>query len=428
MRPATKVGVAGFCLIAATYGLARYAYGLFLPALRRDLGMSESLAGFVASGSYLAYCAAILVSAWGTKRFGARMVVGAAGAAATLGMAGLALAATADAAAVAVLVAGLSTGLASPPLASAVAHSAPPRQRDLWNGVINSGTSAGVLLSGPVALTLAAQWREAYAVFAALAAATTIMAYMAIPSAAGLDRAAATSEKARLPRPLLSAAFTTGFASAAIWIFGGETLASAGWDATTISGVWVVIGVAGFVGAGAGRLVDHAGLGSAHAIAVGALVTATLLFAVAPHTGWTVWMAAALFGAAYIIVSGVYLIWAVNSAPAQAAGVLATAFLVLSLGQAAGAATFGVAAAASSLKVATAVFALVGALAIGLQGRRLDEGDARRKKTPSRCASQQDHSRPSCKTAQSIATAPVSRTKTARPPNGARRRSRATSG
>jgi predicted MFS family arabinose efflux permease len=401
---AAKVGVAGFCLIAATYGLARYAYGLFLPALRRDLGMSESLAGFVASGSYLAYCAAILVSAWGTKRFGARVVVGAAGAAATLGMAGLALATTAEAAAVAVLTAGLSTGLASPPLASAVAHSASPRQRGFWNGVINSGTSAGVLLSGPVALTLATQWREAYAAFAALAAATTILACMATPSAAGLDRAAATLEHARLPRPLLSAAFTTGFASAAIWTFGGEALASAGWDATTISGVWVVIGAAGLIGAGAGRLVDHAGLLGAHAIAVGALATATLLFAVAPHPGWTVWLAAALFGAAYIIVSGVYLIWAVNSAPAQAAGVLATAFLTLSLGQAAGAATFGIAAAASSLKAATAVFALVGALAIGLQGRRPDEDDAHRVKTWSRCASQQDHSRPPRTRAPSSAT------------------------
>jgi hypothetical protein len=34
-------------MIAVTYGLARFAYGLFLPEMRESLGLSETILGLI---------------------------------------------------------------------------------------------------------------------------------------------------------------------------------------------------------------------------------------------------------------------------------------------------------------------------------------------------------------------------------------------
>jgi hypothetical protein len=53
-----------------------------------------------------------------------------------------------------VLVAGSTSGLASPPMGEAVATAIPEGSQDRANALINSGTSVGVALSGPAALLL----------------------------------------------------------------------------------------------------------------------------------------------------------------------------------------------------------------------------------------------------------------------------------
>src|SRR5919112_1549757 len=42
----------GLAMIALTYGLARFAYGLFLPEMRDSLDLSESVLGLIGAGSY----------------------------------------------------------------------------------------------------------------------------------------------------------------------------------------------------------------------------------------------------------------------------------------------------------------------------------------------------------------------------------------
>jgi hypothetical protein len=38
-------------VIAVSFGLARYTYGLFVPDIRADLGISTGFIGLIASGS-----------------------------------------------------------------------------------------------------------------------------------------------------------------------------------------------------------------------------------------------------------------------------------------------------------------------------------------------------------------------------------------
>src|SRR5215212_4510491 len=50
----------GLATIAVTYGLARFAYGLFLPEMRESLDLSDSVLGLIGAGSYTGYCLAVL--------------------------------------------------------------------------------------------------------------------------------------------------------------------------------------------------------------------------------------------------------------------------------------------------------------------------------------------------------------------------------
>ena len=167
MSPALRIGATGFGLIAVCYGFARFAFGLFLPQIDGDLTLGPSLSGIISGGAFAGYCIAIIASAVLTERIGARTVAVGAALVAAVGMAGIALAPSPLILAISVVVAGSSTGLASPPMAAAVAAAVQKSRQDTTNTVINAGTSAGVALSGPIALAIAGQWRLAFGAFAA---------------------------------------------------------------------------------------------------------------------------------------------------------------------------------------------------------------------------------------------------------------------
>jgi predicted MFS family arabinose efflux permease len=158
----------GLAMIAITYGLARFAYGLFLPEMRESLDLSESVLGLIGAGSYAGYCFAVLGALVFTSRTGPRFMAVAAGAVAVVGMTTVAGAPTAWVLALGVLLAGSSSGLASPPMGEAVAMTVSEESQDRANALINSGTSIGVTLSGPAALLVAEQWRIAWVAFALL--------------------------------------------------------------------------------------------------------------------------------------------------------------------------------------------------------------------------------------------------------------------
>src|SRR5918998_4126349 len=245
----------GLALIAVTYGLARFAYGLFLPEMREAFGLSPSLLGAIGAGSYLAYCVAIIVSLVYTSRSGPRRMAVAAGSAAVVGMATVALSPAAWVLALGILVAGASTGLASPPMGEAVARSIRGGLQDRANALINSGTSVGVALSGPAALLLAGQWRIAWAAFALVGLAVLAWNAAAMPRKAVADRDEAASAEpdvdgagagdglgvtrlffsylvgARVrPRsvPIFVAALGLGFASAVYWTFSRDLVVQVG--------------------------------------------------------------------------------------------------------------------------------------------------------------------------------------------------------
>lgn len=339
----------GLSLIAVCYGLARFAYGLFVPAFRSTFDMSAAAAGTIASSSYVAYCLGIVLATVGTSRWGPRAVAVCAGAAATAGTGLIALSPNPWVLAVGVVIAGSSTGMASPPLAEAIAHRVAPRVRDRVQTVVNAGTGAGVLVSGPVALLANDQWRGAWFAFAGLAAAATIWAAVTIPAvpmaapapAARRGRHASATTQQPPPAPasrttlaLVCSALTFGMASAAVWTFGQDLLTSAsGMSRTHATITWIVLGACGLLGAAAGDAARRWGAPAAWTALMTILGASTALLAAAPGSFPLALLASGVFGATYIALTGVLLLWGASTQASPARGVGA-AFLFLAVGQA----------------------------------------------------------------------------------------------
>lgn len=359
--------MAGVALIATCYGLARFAYGLYGARFADEFALSPASTGLIAAGSYVGYCLAIGLSMIATARWGPRRVAVSAGAVAAAGMVIVAASPSAAVLAVGVLIAGSSTGIASPPLAAAVARWVADRSRDTAQTVVNAGTGLGVLVSGPVALLLADQWRVAWALFAAAAVVVTVGVARAVPSGGRTD----PESPADRGRPtglgrLLVAATAMGLASIAVWTF-GQDLVSAANPATSWAApaTWTVIGAAGVVGAFSGPLVTRLGLDRAWTVVMLFLAAGVAGLGFVAGNAALALLAGAVFGASYIALTGVVLVWATRLYPRSASFGVGLAFFMIAVGQAVGAPLVGLLADGTSIAVTfygCAVVALLGSL------------------------------------------------------------------
>ena len=173
----------GIAMIAVTFGLARYGYGLLLPEMRAEFAMGADAAGLISSGAYLSYLVANIGVVWVTSRFGPRTAVGLAATLAAVGMA-------ADRrrrrrcprSAVGVVVAGAAAGLAYPPYADLVDRQVAASKRDAGLRGDQLGHRLGRRAwpdrsrSWP-----ATEWRLAWAGFVVLAVASGALAVRLAP-------------------------------------------------------------------------------------------------------------------------------------------------------------------------------------------------------------------------------------------------------
>ncbi|WP_110670590.1 MFS transporter [Salinicola halophilus] len=376
--------VAGTLLIGISYGLARFAYGLFLPSMRDDVGLSPTTAGLIGSGAYVGYCFAIVVSALLVERLGARFVTVTAALVAAVGMAAIAASTHPLLLAVAILFAGMSTGLASPPMAQAVSGVIDEARQGHANTLINAGTSLGVAVSGPVAFIATGQWRLAYAAFAVAALINALMLWFSVPrrldaSDTPSEADSTTPRTGGLRRPgivaLALAAIGMGTASSAYWTFSSDVVMTLGdFGQNTANGVWILIGVAGLFGGIAGDLVKRVGVNWVHRASLAAMALSLVLLVLMPTHLMAVGVSAALFGAAYIMLTGVYLVWGVGLYADRPAVGLGLPFLMIAAGQIVGSPLAGYLIGSLGSVVCFVTFALI-ALATALvryRGRRQD--------------------------------------------------------
>jgi predicted MFS family arabinose efflux permease len=372
----------GLAMIAVTYGLARFAYGLFLPEMRRAFSLSEAVLGLIGASSYVGYCVAIMIALVFTSRTGSRFMVVVAGAVAVVGMAAVASAPATWVLALGVLAAGSSSGLASPPMGEAVVRTVHRGLQDRANTLINSGTSIGVALSGPAALLLAEQWRLAWVAFAAIGLLVLVWNARVMPPKAVRGGPRYEAEAGDLPRLsirylvgaksvlLYVAATGVGFASAAYWTFSRDLVVHTG--DLSVSGstlFWTVIGASGIAGGLAGDLVGRLGLARAFRASLLCMAAAVGLLAAAPDVLLLAYLSATLFGSTYIMLTGIILVWSVSIFHDRPSAGLGAAFLLIAAGQILGSLIAGVLAAAAGLPSTFWAFAGVAVLTAFIRPR-----------------------------------------------------------
>jgi predicted MFS family arabinose efflux permease len=329
-------------LIAATYGLVRLGYGLFLPDVRRDLDLPVEVAGLVASGGSAAYCvAAVLAFLAAESR--PRPVAASAGLLAAAGSAGMAAATGPAVFATAAVVGSAGAGLASPSVVALVRRNVAPARQDAAQTVANGGTGPGLVVAGALALLVLPDWRAAWWVIAATTVVVTAVTLRA--DRPRHDAPAATADTPVPWRPLgppAAGAVLLGVGSAGVWVHGRSFLDAAGGADPTVSVVaWIALGVGGVLAAATGGAVLAAGVRRAWPATVVPVALATLALALAPGAPWLSVVACAVFGWGYTAASSVLVVWAGRIAPHAAARGTSVLFVALVLGQALGSALTG---------------------------------------------------------------------------------------
>jgi MFS family permease len=140
--------LSGILTIIAVLGLGRFSLGMLLPSMGSDLGLSYSKMGFISTGNFIGYLAAVVVSSRLVKRFGYRTVISSGillvgssmivvGAANGFWMVLVAFCCT-----------GIGSGLANVPIMVLVSHWFGSSLRGRAAGIMVSGSGVGIMLTG----------------------------------------------------------------------------------------------------------------------------------------------------------------------------------------------------------------------------------------------------------------------------------------
>lgn len=362
MKNSTALGITGFSLIAVTYGMARFSWGLMMPEVAKEVSFSPQIAGVIAACSYLAYCLAIVCTPLLVSRFGPRMPAMTAALAAAIGLILLALAYTPLMLAVGLFIAGTSAGLSSPALAEAVSQRISTHHQPQVNTVINAGTGAGIILSVPILLVMPGGWRMACMTFAALAIFCLLLIYRHIPRETRAKKAQNPFALRELFSPamlrLAFIALISGAASAAWWSFGPDILAHhLAVNARLRSLLWLISGAAGILAVFTGLLARYLSWTQIYRLSQLCMALPLLLMAFSQsYSGWLI-PAVAMCGAGYVTLSGVLLVYAADVLRQAPATGVSIAFFMLAAGQVVGSALFGQIYAGYGVVIALWVFA-----------------------------------------------------------------------
>lgn len=357
LRP-TQLILPGVLAVAVSYGLARYTYGLFVPNIREELGLSTEVLGFIASGSYAGFLMASAVTAAMAARTGPRLPVVIGSLCAAAGMLLISFSDNLVFLAAGVILAGTSPGFAYAPFSDAVVRLIPENERARTYAIINSGTGFGVMFAGPVAVWAGESWRSGWLVFAALALCAAVWNLRILPSGAHMKPGSeGTGAAAALPdlrwrwfmgpksARLFAAALLVGVATSAYWTFAVDLIVTVGpggdiAHATAGPIFWTVVGASGVVGAFAGDAVTRLGLKKAFVGTVIPLAASTALLAAMPTSWLAVLSSAVLFGAAFIAVTAVLGLWSINVFHDRPSAGFGATFFLLSAGQLIGPSAF----------------------------------------------------------------------------------------
>jgi MFS family permease len=163
---------------------ARLAYGLILPSMRVDLGLSFHQAGNLGTITSFGYLLLVLPGGVAAARWGPRKAVLGGLTLLTMGLAGLAFASNHGVVMALMFLLGTGTAFCFAPMLSLLATWY-PRRRGLVIGFMTAGVGAGLFLAGILVPWLTGLfgdngWRVVWGVFACVAAAVAVLVLLKV--------------------------------------------------------------------------------------------------------------------------------------------------------------------------------------------------------------------------------------------------------
>lgn len=176
--------LSGMLVALVVIVFARLAYGLILPSMRADLGLSYRQAGTLGTVTALGYLLLVLVGGLAASRWGPRRAVLLGLLAVTVGFAGLAAASHYALLVLLMALLGLGTAFSFAPMVSLLATWYPQR-RGLVIGCMSAGIGAGMFITGLLlpwlySLFGDAGWRVAWGCFAAVAGGAGLLVLLVV--------------------------------------------------------------------------------------------------------------------------------------------------------------------------------------------------------------------------------------------------------
>lgn len=333
----SKLVFPGIAMIATTYGLGRFSFGLFLPEVTTDLHLSASQSGIISSLFYLSYCFTIIFSTLQTDKIGPKRMIILAGISVLIGLLGIGISTSAIVLSIGVIFAGASTGLISPPYGYTISLWIKVHEQGKANTWINSGTSIGLMFTGITAMFTFIDWRQTYFIYAILALIVLLWNYLIIPSLKQNIKIHTGSFNIRdisASTRITTASILLGVSTATFWTFSKSFVQNTGnYSDIALSLFWILIGLFGMIGGISGAIIDKRGLRYAFNLGVIALAIATIALAFTPKIWIIPFVSAALFGMSYIFLTGVLLVWGIKIFVKNASLGIGIPFLMLAIGQ-----------------------------------------------------------------------------------------------
>tara|TARA_R110001599_G_scaffold53196_2_gene148604 strand:- start:1197 stop:2480 length:1284 start_codon:yes stop_codon:yes gene_type:complete len=371
MKALSNMGFAlfGAALVAISYGLARFAFGLFVPSISAELSLTSYLVGIIGALPFISFVLSTLVAPLAADRLGARNLAILSGAFGVGGLALISQSSDALSLGIGVFICGICTGLMMPALTAAMQALVSRAMHGRVSSIMNAGTSIGIIVAVPTVVFLSDAWRLTYTIFAAFTAMGVVAAWYFIPSVSRVIPANAAppppitrSQWSRLIR-LTIFAFAMGFVSAPYWLFAPDLAVTLGALSPGHTGwLWFAVGIAGLGGAVISDLADRNNPPITQALMLMMLSSSLALLAASPGQLALAIFSAMVFGLAYMSLTGLYLMTGIRLLPGRLSMGPVLPFMACALGQAVGSPVIGVLVDRLGYADAFSIFSVVGIL------------------------------------------------------------------